>query len=618
MTIRTHISQIEYQHLESELRALDDFEQHDEYLKRVDFWTTESDDRNPYLYADLCSVKKATLTGLSLKIRGRIESIAEPTLITVTTPESQTAQTEDLIDPRMMDSAVVTIQDDRGFFIDSFPIINHEITDKINRLSRLYTTFDFVGFIMPRRVLTPARKLKNNVLNFFIFDLLPSESPLQIIKAKKTEIVQTEARVNQHRDSPGSLLNYVKRQLVESIGIRGLDKATQLDHSLDFMILQALSDGYEQARSLSLKLHSLIIGSPAVGKKLLTQAAKELNPVHQEGHPGKLTPAGISGTAILQKGTWHSKPGLIPLAHQGVFIVQDFHSVDNRKKREIMPVLSMVMEDGVSKDTTAARTTHYALTSVHFDINKRSDVQLVEDKTTVQQGLQRFDDIGIPMNVLTRFDFIIDIKRDTVRQLETAKDMYSGSRSSSRFRKPDQQSDIMRQLKVLIAYLRSEIPEVEIPTIISEYAGKKYEMLIEVNRDQLQKLNLLGDFQTRMVNSIDKLVFAIARGDARSTAIKQDVDLAFRFMETKMKFIATLEPFTIPQEWGSSPKAEEIRRRQAFILDRFKGQEVTVRQLYQDHQESYDGPKVTEDTIRADLEKITTKSRHGYFKVPEK
>ena len=618
MTIRIHISQIEYQHLESELRALDDFEQHDEYLRRVDFWTRESDDRSPHLYADLCSIKKAVLTGLSLKIRGRVESIAEPTLIDIAATETEIEHAEEEIYPKMMESTVIKIQDDRGFSIDSFPIINHEIMDKVNRLSRMYTTFDFIGFIMPRRVLTPARKLKNNVLNFFVVDLLPSETPLQIIKAQRAEIVQAEALVNQHRDEPGGLLNYIKHQLIESIGIRGLDKATQLDHSLDFMILQALSDGFEQERSLSLKLHSLIIGAPAVGKKLLTQAAKELNPVYQDGHPGKLTPAGISGTAVFRKGTWHSQPGLIPLAHQGVFFVQDFHSVDTRKKREIIPVLSMVMEDGVSKDTTAARTSHCALTAIHLDMNKRSDVQLVEERTGVKHGLQRFDDIGIPMNVLTRFDFIIDIQRDTERQLKTAKDMYSGSRSSSRFRKPDQQSDVMRQLKLLVAYLRSEFAEVVIPSRVSKYAQEKHEQLIEVNRDQLRKLDVLGDFQTRMVNSIDKLVFAIARGNARAVAEKADVDQAFRFVRTKMDFIASIEPFTVPEEWSRLPKKEEVQRRWAFILGRFAGQEVKVNQVYQDHLTGYEGPKVTEDTVRTDLEKIAVKSRHGYFQVPER
>jgi len=611
MPIRTRITDIEHRHIVDELMSLPEFAQQTDYLRRLRLWLREKPNRNPQVYADLCCIQKNMLTGLGLKIRGQVKAIAEPTLIPIPTDGENEAE-------RMVDGIVLTIQDDRGFSIESFPIINHEIIDKINRLSRQHSTFDFIGFIMPRQLHTPAGNPQKRILTFFLFDLLPSETPLQLVKAKETEIVQAKALADECLDTPGGLLSHIKQQLVASIGIRGLDKADQLDHALDFMILQALSDGYEQARSLSLKLHSLVIGAPAVGKKLITQAAKELNPVYQEADPAKVTVAGLNGAAGQRNGTWVSDPGLVPLAHGGVFAVQDFHSVDTRKKREIMPVLSMVMEDGVCRDTTTARTTHHALTSIHLDMNKRSDVHLVEDSDAVKHGCLRFEDINIPMNVLTRFDFIIDIQRDTIRQLETALEMHGGSKSSTSFRKSDQQSDEMRQLKVLIAYLRSEYAVVEIPAEISAYARRKHEQLLEVNRDQLQKLNLLGDFQTRIVNGIDKLVFAIARGNARAVACRDDVDRAFRFVQTKMEFIASIEPFTIPEEWGRLSKKEEIQHRREFILKKFAGQEVKVSQVFDDHQENYNGPKVTEDTIRTDLEKIAIKPRHGYFRVPKK
>jgi len=610
MSIRTRITDIEYQHLVDELKNLPDFAQQDEYLHRLGFWLREKPDRNPQVYAEMGCIQKVMLTGLGLKFRGQIKAIADPLLIPVRADEEDTE--------RMMDGWVITIQDDRGLSIESFPIINHEITDKINRLSRQYSTFDFVGFVMPRQLRTPAGHPQKRTLTFFLFDLLLSETPIQLVKAKQAEIAQAKAMVDEHRDTPGGLLDHIKQQLVESIGIHGLDKANQLDHALGFMILQALSDGYEPARNLSLKLHSLVIGAPAVGKKLLAQVAQELNPVYQEGDPAKVTAAGLNGTAGKRNGTWISDPGLVPLAHGGVFAIQDFHSIDACKKREIMPVLSMVMEDGVCRDTTAARTTHTALTSIHLDMNKRSDVQLAVDRDAVKSGRLRFEDISIPMNVLTRFDFIVDIQRDTIRQLETALAMHSGSKSSGSFRKPDQQSDELRRLRVLIAYLRTEYAEVEIPAESSAYARRKHEQLLEVNRDQLQKLNLLSDFQTRMANSIDKLVYATARGNARSVACNDDVDRAFRFILTKMRFIASIEPFTVPEEWGRLSKKEEIHRRQAFILERFGGQEVKVRQVYQDHQENYNGLEVTEDTIRTDLEKIAVKHRHGFFQVPQK
>jgi len=47
-------------------------------------------------------------------------------------------------------------------------------------------------------------------------------------------------------------------------------------------------------------------------------------------------------------------------------------------------------------------------------------------------------------------------------------------------------------------------------------------------------------------------------------------------------------------------------------------QEIAVKQVYREHMESYDEPKVTEDTIRNYLDKIADESRHGYFQVPKK
>jgi hypothetical protein len=215
--------------------------------------------------------------------------------------------------------------------------------------------------------------------------------------------------------------------LTRELSIQGLDRAGELLVSLEAIIVQAFSDGW--VNNCSGKVHTLVIGAPAVGKKLLTEAAQCLNPTFQEAHPSKATAAGVCSTALQQEGKWVAKPGYLPLADRGVFAIQDFHSVKNAQREKLLGIFNMVMEDGRVIDSTAARQTHPALTSIHLDTNKRSDLfpdSQLRGETIIAK---RLDDIRIPMTILSRFDFVIDIPRDTERQLEVSRPCTTGQQT---------------------------------------------------------------------------------------------------------------------------------------------------------------------------------------------
>ena len=134
-----------------------------------------------------------------------------------------------------------------------------------------------------------------------------------------------------HRTPAGIALfdNPIMETLVKGIRIQGLDGAPQLKDSVEAIIVQSFSDNW--INNTSGKIHTLVIGAPGVGKKLLTEAAKCLNPAFQEAHPSKATAAGVCSTALTMHGSWISKPGYLPLAHRGVFAIQDFHAVKVRR-----------------------------------------------------------------------------------------------------------------------------------------------------------------------------------------------------------------------------------------------------------------------------------------------
>lgn len=558
-------------------------------------WTTVD-------YEETGSVKRRDNIGRMIKVRGTISNLHDP----------QPRYLKEKDNEDLFDTTQFTLTDQHGESIDSTTIVGQEFHVHLQKLRMSGGPVEVLGTVVPVSVITPRGEISRYSYRILPFTVTASEAAVQIIQTGNLEIKTVESLVEEMKVKPGGITGYIKSQLIEQIGIKGLEDTPELDRCLDFMVLQALSDGYQPERSLSLKLHSLVIGSPGVGKKLLTQTAKILNPIYTEGHASKLTIAGISGTSVYKKQGWHSTPGLIPKAHRGIFIVQDFHSVAN--KRDIMGVLSMVMEDGRVIDSTSARTTHPALTAIHLDMNRQAQLyeKRKDDKPLPKQI--RAVDLGIALNVLTRFDFIAEIPRDVERQMEVALAMQEGVIKSQASVEESSMATRARELTALVAYLRTRFEVIEIPEEISRHIVERQRRLLEMNREKLPDLEILGDFQTRLSNGIVKLIFASARSNARNIATLADVETAFHFVRTKLDFLAQIEQFETPRDWDQTPVTEKVRQRREKIVYTFGGREVSVKQVHTEMMQ--DGVTIKELTIRRDLEEIGKNVRWGVFQIP--
>lgn len=553
-------------------------------------------------YTETGSLKKRDNIGRMIKVRGTINDLLDPQ------PRYLLNNGND----NLFDTTQFTLMDSKGESIDSTTIVGQEFHAHLQKLRSSGRPVEVHGTVVPIQLTSPQGKVKGCVYKLLPFTVEASDDPIQIVQTGNQEMKTVEALVDEIKGKPGRITGYIKKQLIEQIGIKGLENTPELDRCLDFMILQALSDGYQSERSLSLKLNSLVIGSPGVGKKLLTQSAKILNPVYTEGHAAKLTVAGISGTSVYKNQAWHSSPGLIPLAHRGVFIVQDFHSVLN--KREIMGVLSLVMEDGRVIDSTSARTTHLARTAIHLDMNRQAQLYGKREGSELAPKPISTIDLGIPMNILTRFDFIAEIPRDVERQMEVALSMQKGLIRSCSVEKESVKAKQARELTTLVAFLRTRFADIEIPEKISTRIANKQRELLDMNRERLPELEIFGDFQTRLSTSIIKLVFAITRANARSIATKADVDMAFHFARTKLDFLAQIEQFETPEDWDQSKVAKKVQKRRDKIVYDFSGQEVSVKQVHAEF--TKDGSTLKELTIRRDLDIIGMKVSWGVYKIP--
>lgn len=548
-------------------------------------------------YGGIRSHFRKTSVGKPLKIRGSILCL------------SSVSPCIDL--PDSPDKLELEISDGAGERVKIFPIVNDKLITKVQSLFDVYQCIDFFGTVIPDG--GDGEKVRPDY-RFYLFDVEPSDDPLQIVQATAREIEEAKRLVDGFMTTPGAILKHVKSKLVEIMGIKGLEHVPELDQSLEFMILQALSDGCDSSRSLSYKLHSLAIGSPAVGKKLLTEAAHILNPVCTEGQPAKLTVADIAGTAINRDGKWTSEPGLIPMAHRGTFAVQDFHHV--AKKDLLMGAFSMAMEDGKVIDSSAAKKKHHALTSIHIDMNRKSHVQLagMSNETSPRKHLA---DIGVTMNVLSRFDYVVEIPRDSVRQTEIALQMHSGIQVTSNGPVNGKQNMKARELQVLVAFLRSEHSKIDIPDeLMTSAVRDTHEALLKTYRDASGNESLLSDYQTRLANSIHKLVAAVARGNARNVANESDVEVAHKYAETKMKFLASLNPSDVQPNMNGDRELGKVAKRRLFIREAFGGTTTTVVAVHQAVNDRHD-TKVSESTIRRDLEEVGKSQRHGVFLVGE-
>ena len=447
----------------------------------------------------------------------------------------------------------------------------------------------------------------SNIYLFFLHEIEPRITPEDLIRIRP-DIKGRVAKKFKKVSKKGGLLRWIKKTIVDEIGIMGLNKAKELDACLDFMILQSFSHG--KSEKASMKLHSLVIGPPGVGKKLLTMTAKILNPVSEEisSTDGKITLAGLVGSAGKAKGgNIKSDPGYLPRASGGVVCIQDFHEIKQNRKA-IFSLLSKMMEDGKVIDSTAAHWIHEAITSIHLDTNKYSQVGMMSGTNTIK-------DIDIPTNILSRFDFIIDIPRNIERQYEIADMINKGERTLSSYGKGETEKEWQRDLRRIVAYVRTYFSDVTVSSDVSDYISEKIKLYRQEYEKKFKDTGLMADIITRLIISIQKYIKAIASANLRTNALNSDVDYAFKLIKHKLDYLSSLGSSDTSLLADSVKKYKEEDRIK-LIHERLEGKIVDgkmVLELYKKYPEYiYD---LSSRTLVRDLDKAGNKISQGKWEI---
>lgn len=578
-------------------------------------------------YHDIGDLKVPDMEGKTVKIRVQLQKMSEPVAVHISgLPPSVQEEGNDESASRHLLTHMFFREVDGAEKIDSTPTVNTDLIKKVRKKRKDHHVFDVLGTV----ALIPSHGGIGSEFKLLVHDMRVSEDSLQMVKATKPEIKEAKSTLKELNEKDKSVYSYIKERLCKGLGIKGLERSPRLSDSLETIIVQAFSDGYVNTASVSKtpsvsrtsgKLHTLIIGAPAVGKKKLTEAAQVLNPVFQEAQPTKATAAGVQSTSRQgEGGVWKSDPGYIPLAHHGVFAIQDFHSVKRARREKLLGIFNMVMEDGKVEDSTAANVEHPTNTSIHLDTNKRTDLfpdSKLQGDTIVAK---RLDDIRIPMTSLSRFDFIVDIQRDIDRQKEIAKEMFEVSDEEMDDNGSDKSPNHWaRKLKVLVAFLRTKHEEVKFPEETREAMKKEQDDLWESYEKGQDRWPWLSDFLTRLSNSVYKFSAAFARMNDRGESTKEDVDKTFKLIRRKFDFIDSLGEqirLTETQNTSYEPQAPQGNELDVWLSDTFQGQRVKTKDILEAYEEEFE-VELVRRTLNRHLPKVAKKIRQGVYEFPD-
>lgn len=484
------------------------------------------------------------------------------------------------------------IEDTERKTIPTIEITDEALVGNIIHACEQFTYLDIIGTLVTVPIDKAGIRREFKIL---VHDFRPSDSVKQLAEVEEKDEREVEDLLKELKGKNKTVLEYIKEELEREM--RFVLDNPLLEDSVEAMILQAYSDSWYE--NVPARIHTLVIGAPGSGKKLLERAAWALNSNMSEANPVKVTAAGLNGIARQIKEKWVSEPGLIPEAHKFTFVLQDFHAVKANQRIAALDTFSMVMEDGICIDSTAAKQQHLAETAIHLDTNKITDLfpeKQVKDFT---------QNVNIPLNVLSRFDYIVDIPPDVEKQIEISLERFGGNTIIGE--KPEKRlQKWAKNMRKLTAYMRDKHSEIEIPKDVRAYAREKFEELQEENIEHLKDLQLLADFMQRMHNSIHKFIAANARISDRSKAEEEDVDNSMKFLTRKLDVLKEIQKqIKIPQSW-KIPRGDAIE--EWIVITYKKGEEVTVKILQEKFANEF-GIPLDDRTCQRHIQNVARKGK---------
>lgn len=402
--------------------------------------------------------------------------------------------------------------------------------------------------------------------------------PLQQLQASSNELILVKkflAKISiQFKTNRWGLLDEIKAAVVEDLNIIGTDIDDLYNDSIDAMICQAFSGG--RVGNSSAKINTCIIGPPACGKKPLWEIAKIINVVSREAQGIRVTPAGLTANMAQDY-----KLGAIPLANKGTFGLQDFDKCQT--KAELLSIFGDVMEDGKCIINGVYKAELEAETAIHIDLNRLSDLYL--NKSTLKNVTE---DISLPTNIISRFDFMVELIKDFKLQNQKIKRFMTGGLDSKKRRDSvialySKENGIKfdRFIKLVVAYVMTEFQDINMEPV-KKYMRDGFLKILKVNNENIEKVPEIAMFSWRLMNSALKFVHAFTRLQLLGKANREAVDKAFHLLSRKLDFLKNINGEFLVPNYRTTGKEAFAK----WLYDNYKDTRFAPKQLYKDYKKA--------------------------------
>jgi len=545
--------------------------------------------------ATLPDCKRHANLHLPLRVPATVAEVHDPALVSVCGSGGQRFEVA-TISARFVDRA--------GNSMWSLDITGEELIDRVQMQFRRGGPAELlcvpVALPVALNKKNPVSSLQTARREFFLHlaDLRPSNSTLDMLGASAAERQKIDNLLSSLAASgtrPGDLLVQL---LISSLNIVGLDRFPLLGTLIRFTVLQSLSSG--RIGHAPARLHGMVIGPPAHGKKLIQLAAKVLNPVCEEVSPTKVSAAGLVGASTHSEGRWVSQPGAIPRASGGVVLLQDAQGWNRSVVSKVAPILQEVMEDGVARDAVSGGIVRDAQASLLFDLNRTSQIQTggVVVPTSREAAILQV------RPVLSRMDLLCEIPVDVERQWDVSLKFYKTMKTGPVSRDDPQW---VRDARLLVAALRDRHPEVNLDAV-RDLMEQTHQKIQQGNAALFKDNPELGDIPARLAISFARFVSAGARARDSSTADATDVAEAAEFISMKLKFLSMVG-VSVPVEGAEGDSPVEWAAR-------YRGQDVETEEVRAAYEKAT-GRSASERTFRRALQKLGgTSQGRGRYRLP--
>lgn len=190
-----------------------------------------------------------------------------------------------------------------------------------------------------------------------------------------------------------------------------------------------------------------------------------------------------------------------------------------------------------------------AKTAIHIDINRFSDLML--DPTTSKNVTE---DISLPSNIIARFDFITELKKDfelqnrkSIQLIRNATYGEKENKSKIAVYCKKNNIDLSRFIKLIVAYIMTEYKNIDRKSV-EKYMTKKFKQISRANKKNKNKIPDIAIFQMRLTNSFIKFVNASTRIQMLKKSNRLAIDKAIHLLSRKLDFLKNIDQdLIIPQ-----------------------------------------------------------------------